>query len=186
MMKLYLKFILFLLIVAVAGLFFLKGSDGRPLLTIDKIKMHGISLPSIDPLKHMADKTKNFLNPSKASKDRASDKSAQTVTVYRWKDKNGTWNYSNIANGHSEAVQIRPYENVVPDPKPAERGKQQKNMDKECTMGSAASLPSPLSVPVSEIPKLIRDAKGLQQKMNTHADAQNVPEVKVQSTQECP
>jgi len=61
------KVMIFLLVAAFAGLFFINGPDGSPLLTLDDFKP---DVPEIDT-------------------------GSQTTEVYKWQDENGVWQYSN-------------------------------------------------------------------------------------------
>lgn len=66
-MKLFVKFMSLALIVAVGGLFFIKGPDGQPLLTLGDLKPDTPQL-STEP--------------------------GEPTTVYKWKDENGVWQFS--------------------------------------------------------------------------------------------
>ena len=44
-MKLFVKFMLFIVVAALAAPFVLKGPDGRPLMSLDKLRLPTVSLP---------------------------------------------------------------------------------------------------------------------------------------------
>ncbi|MBQ74694.1 MAG: hypothetical protein CMQ20_06670 [Gammaproteobacteria bacterium] len=72
------KLMILAVFLACAGLFFIKGPDGTPLLTIDKLLG---DLPS---------------SPSDLLPKDAKQQAAPAVTkIYKWKDDNGVWQFSN-------------------------------------------------------------------------------------------
>ena len=92
-MKLFVKFMSLALIAAVGGLFFIKGPDGQPLLTLGDLK---------------------------PDTPRLSAEPSEPTTVYKWKDENGGWQFSSEpVDGVDAAAQIEKMEltgdiNTVP------------------------------------------------------------------------
>ncbi len=92
-MKLFVKFMSLALIAAVGGLFFIKGPDGKPLLTLGDLK---------------------------PDTPRLSAEPSEPTTVYKWKDENGVWQFSSEpVDGVDAAAQIEKMEltgdiNTVP------------------------------------------------------------------------
>ena len=77
---------------------------GRPLMTVEDLKMPDLKTPDLPY--SLADKL-----GSDDSSDHASDSPQQsddTVIVYRWKDDQGIWHFSDNVNpeGSSEALQV--------------------------------------------------------------------------------
>lgn len=73
------KIMIVLLILACGGLFFIKGPDGEPFLTLGDFKPD-FSLPSAASL------------TAKLGEDSISSK---PVKVFRWQDEDGNWHFSN-------------------------------------------------------------------------------------------
>jgi|TARA_Y100000310_G_scaffold331425_1_gene404971 hypothetical protein len=74
------KIMIALLIIAFGGLFFIKGPGGEPFLTLEDLKPD-LSLPDAGSLT--------------ASKEDPDETSGKPVKVYRWKDDEGNWHFSN-------------------------------------------------------------------------------------------
>ena len=98
MKKLYYRALLTIVVLACAMPFVMKGKDGRPLLQFSELKMPNLAVPGKESIGHLTD---TFERDGPAGQ---SDK----VTVYRWKDDQGIWHFSNKGNpdGHSETVQV--------------------------------------------------------------------------------
>ena len=62
------KILIVVVILACLGPFFIKGPDGEPLMTLDDLRPEAPELPSVAP--------------------------AEPVTVYKWQDENGVWQFS--------------------------------------------------------------------------------------------
>jgi|TARA_B110000263_G_scaffold245380_1_gene254863 hypothetical protein len=100
------KVMVFIVILACAGPFFIKGPDGKPLLTIDEI---------------MADLSPANLIPN-AVKSAAEPSAPALTKVYRWQDENGVWQFSDNPNDAPGAEvmeldgKINTIESVAPQP----------------------------------------------------------------------
>ena len=99
-MKIFAKLLVLLLILAMAGPFFMRGPDGQPLMRISDV----------------TDKIKSWMNSTGKSSP------GSPVEVHRWQDENGQWHYSDQASGeNSEVITVDPNVNVIqatPIPKP--------------------------------------------------------------------
>jgi len=82
-----LKILMGLLVLGIAGLFFIKGPSGEPFLSLDDL------IPEV-PV----------------------DKSSEPVTVYKWQDENGIWQFSNepVQGKDVEAMELKGAVNVMP------------------------------------------------------------------------
>lgn len=113
-MKLFVKFLLFILVAAFVGQFYVKGPDGKPLLSWQKL-FPGKSSP-----------VANLINKAQSEgADLGRSNSGNSDTVYKWKDKNGVWQFSqmppNGSNGAStEKVTYNYKQNIMDAPKKAE------------------------------------------------------------------
>jgi len=118
-MKLYVKFLLFAIVLAMMGPFLLKGEDGRPLVSFNDVFSDG------DEFSQGFDKMFGFLKQFKQfgssalnqpSDDMESQQSVEGKTkVHRWKDAEGVWQFSdaNTSGGDSEVVYIDPNTNIL-------------------------------------------------------------------------
>ncbi len=176
-MGLFLKLMMFLVVLGLAAPFVLKGPDGKPLMSLDKIVMP--KTPEIpDSVKNLAEELPDIENPME-------EKKAPTK-VYSWRDENGVMQFSNTpppSSTQSVAVkQYNPDSNVVKmeqppvveEPESATlseggkgSGKSGKGADRESTDGlqDIGSLYSREGVE-----KLMNDAKSLEGKMQQRYD----------------
>jgi len=162
-MKLLLKLFLTLIVLSVAVLFFIKTPDGQPVLSADKV------LPKKDQVfADITDKTQGFLGKAKDTvssiKPAANNQQQQNASgVYRWKDENGQWQYSNVkpADQTTESVknQISISEEFGKKKNYATNNQPQKKADNQQSDGLKIT---PFTVSPSEIPKLIQDSKNVQ------------------------
>ncbi|MFT7243158.1 MAG: hypothetical protein ACI82A_000500 [Candidatus Azotimanducaceae bacterium] len=79
---------IFVLLAAFVGLFFLKGPNGEPLLTLDDLKP---TLPEVES-------------------------SSVPTQVYKWQDENGVWQFSNqpVDEGQGEVIELDGNINIMP------------------------------------------------------------------------
>ena len=84
--KLAIKLIIVALVIAAGGLFLVEGPDGNPLLSLDDLGLNAESFDSLsfDP---RTISSENLSDDSKAS--------SGTTTIYKWKDEEGIWQFSN-------------------------------------------------------------------------------------------
>lgn len=144
-MKIFIKLLVLLLILACVAPFFIKGPDGRPLMSIDKLNPLSLSMPSFD-----AFKTKRHEKEA-ANKD--------SLRVFKWRDQRGVVHYSNRPGQEqrSELIEIKDI-TILPN----QRQKQSFGTpagNRVQLNNNGNPIPSPTSVPLSEIPKLVEDAK---------------------------
>lgn len=108
-MKIFVKLVLFLLVLALAAPFFLRGPDGGPLISFDDVQktdggfgkgfekveklFSGLKSPYSDQSQEVLDR-----NPSQLD----------SFQVYQWKDEHGKWHFSDERNpaGESEVKTV--------------------------------------------------------------------------------
>lgn len=96
---------------------------------------------------------------------------SEPTTVYRWRSADGSIHFSDSPpteldpDSTVETTQVQGAHNVVSMPKP-----QPPKSQSQATSG-AIPFPSPSTLPLSQIPKLINDAKALQEKTNERNEA---------------
>ena len=142
MRKIIILMLLALIAMGIAP-FFLKDKNGRPLLGINDIKLPLFQLPELPDIN--------------------STTSSPKVQVYRWRDGNGRWQFSNTApeGKDFEVMEVDANMNRVPavqqnpTPKPDQS-------DKPASKTSTTILPD-MSLPYSakQVQQLIGDAKAI-------------------------
>lgn len=198
MFKLFVKLILLVVVLALAGPFFLHGPDGRPLLSPSDLKLPKFDLPKLqdaapagdtpaaDPQQWIqwSDRAGSTLfNPDKLTREQLAllDIKAQDNIFYRWQDANGVWQFSSLPNRNTLNLVVRtdPNANVLQSMNQEEIDRafgrqsasaQDNNITKNNPMANGKApesslLPIPTTVPVTEIPKLIEQAKDVQKLM---------------------
>ncbi len=173
-MGLFFKLMMFLVVLALAAPFVMKGPDGRPLMTLDDIKMPDVKVPEVpDSVKNLSDKLPDIKNPLSDSQP----SSAKANKVYSWTDANGNVQFSNTPPSgvtNVKATEYHPDANVIKLDKPSSQsephgkkgmqpkeGAQQKHKPQgDSALQDVSSLYSPEGVQ-----KLMNDAKALEGKM---------------------
>lgn len=197
MFKLFVKLMLLLVVLALAGPFVLRGPDGRPFITLDDLKLPSFKLPQLeksdppaaattDPQQWIqwADKvTGKTINPNVLTREQLAllKIEQQDNIFYRWQDANGVWQFSNLPNRNTlnHVVRTNPDANVL-------QSMAQEDIDRAFGRQVASQtgnsitennplasgkemekglLPIPTTVPVTEIPKLLDQAKDVQRIM---------------------
>ncbi len=167
-MKKMVFFLIMLLVLTVLLLFFFKGRDGRSLLESDKIRDLRTGLPEHLGLEDLIEKIKQpFENQSGSRKD--------NEVIYRWKNADGVWCFSNQPNpdGPSEIMQMSKEASVVRmhQPKPKEDAKEVKDKAQQKPSAQDESIvsspvPSTTAIPLLQAPELIKKAEKLKEQLN--------------------
>ncbi len=151
MRRLFIKLLLLVLLLAVVIPFALPLRDGKPLLSLSAIKwptLPEVKLPKVE---------------LPQSLDLSGDGATGPVTVYRWRDSDGAWQYSSTPPAAGIAYESRTVDtatNVVPPLAPAApaapaAAAEEKKEDK----AAAPVAPSPYSP--DGVKKLFEDARGV-------------------------
>ncbi len=195
MLKLFVKLMIFLVVLALAGPFVLRGPDGRPFLTLNDLKLPSFRLPQLtapatpaqpaaEPQQWIqwANQPAGPLNPDQLTREQLAvlDIREQDNIFYRWQDANGVWQFSRAPNRNTTNLVVRtdPNANVLQsmsqeaidrafgrEPPPASDNSITRNNPLANGQGLENSLPVPITVPVTEIPKLLDQAKDVQKIM---------------------
>lgn len=195
-MKLFVKLMMFLVVLALAGPFIMRGPDGRPLMTVKDLDLPDFSLPSVTPEASSGKQQEAWISwskdekPSKQPRVYVIDPSTQQPVTersgvfYRWKDSKGSWQFSNLPNPNTPniVVETDPNANILQslstDKIDAALGRA-KAMDS--TLANKAdsladdmpSIPLPTTIPITEVPELINQAKAVQDLMNQRTEMLN-------------
>lgn len=198
MLKIFVKFLLFTLVLAMAGPFILRDPEGKPFMSLADLKLphfdFSLSKPDAAPSTggggqssqqwiQWSEKTaQQAFNPDTLTREQLAmlDLKEQDNIYYRWQDAKGIWQFSKLPNRNTlnYVVRTNPDANVlqslaqedidrvfgrtpansgnsITDNNPLANGKGLQN----------GMLPLPTTVPVTEIPKLIEQAKDVQKIM---------------------
>jgi hypothetical protein len=96
-MKLFVYLLPIILIIAVAGLFFLKQPNGQAWLSVDDF---------VSNTQIISEKINLATNKLNAVFEKPISKNDGTIKVYRWKDSNGHWSYSDKPKASIESEEI--------------------------------------------------------------------------------
>jgi Domain of unknown function (DUF4124) len=135
------KLMIFAVILAGAGLFFIKGPDGKPLMTIEKL------------VEDLPDSPSNFL-PGEVE----IPATPAVTRVYKWKDKDGVWQFSNspVDEDGAEIIELDGRINTVQAFKPRAPARV------EAAQSSATPIPGVMTVSPQEAGNMLDTVKNLQ------------------------
>jgi hypothetical protein len=194
-MKLFIKMMIFFVILAFAGPYLLMGPDGMQRLMAIKdfgLPSFDFSLPSLDSPQDLIPGDKNSqqwiqwaeekapAQPDQLTRDQLAmlEIQAQENIYYRWQDDSGVWQFSELPNRNTLNLVVRtdPNANVLqglseeqidvalgrfkPPTNSIVEGNPMANGE-----GLDNEIPIPTTIPVTEIPKLIEQAKDVQKLM---------------------
>ena len=194
-MKFFIKMLLFFVIFAFAGPYLLMGPAGmQKLMTAkDMMPSFDFSLPDIEEatylftpldcseqwIKCSADQD-TITQPDQLTREQLAvlDIQAQKNIYYRWQDHNGVWQYSEVPNRNTLNLVVRtdPNANVLQglteDEIDAAFGRVKitnsivENNPLANGEGLEQTMPIPTTIPLTEIPSLIEQAKDVQNIMD--------------------
>lgn len=164
-MKLFIKFMIFIVVLACAGPFILKRPDGRPWMTISDLKAPDIATPDISPLTDQVKKLGGSDEENAA---------AEQTTIFKWQDKDGVWHFSDEASATtpSEEIRINHNANVVHMEKqqtPKEIPVTKSN--EQVVQNESKSLDTEVS-PYEQLPNLIDKAKNVEKLLDQRQQRQ--------------
>ena len=151
-MKLIVKFFMILFVLGFGGLFILKKPDGTPWLSMADL------IPTKDDLSGALDQ---------AIPDQIIGGSSDSVSVYKWKDAEGNWQFSDTPPDNQTAEQVLVSTNLNRDLVPELKISEPK---KPASGGNATLIKkggiSPTTVSPDKVTELIKDAKNVQNLMD--------------------
>ena len=154
------RFILVMLafpVLAILLLFVIRGPDGRPLLTKDKIKAPRIELHGFSKVKGLFEKK----DPPVKKEPPAQN----TTRMYKWRNADGVWCFSDKLNadGPYEVIHVKPRTRTVQTDEPEidEDMEDQETDSLSEDNEKTASVPLPEIAPVFQGHRLIEQAKEL-------------------------
>ncbi|GAA5315915.1 MAG: hypothetical protein AseanaTS_11200 [Candidatus Pelagadaptatus aseana] len=155
-MKLFIKLLLLMVVLAVSGLFVMKRPDGQPWLDPEHF------VPDTTAVERFVGHVKNWF-AGFLQEDAGPEPFGQTK-VYRWQDKEGYWQLSDTppADLEAEITYIDPDRNMIqglrsqPAPQP----------EAQDVSEQSSGVPLPLTISPSKVQKLMDDAKQVQETLN--------------------
>lgn len=123
-MRIFLKLLMAVVVLAVIAPFYLKDGQGVSLMSLNELKMPSLSMPKIP------DSVQSVVTGVAATalpEAQTSETSQEKVKIHKWKDEDGTWHFSSADNSKkgtkSEVVLItldkkNRYTPVVPPKQP--------------------------------------------------------------------
>ena len=194
-MKIFVKLMIFLVLFAFVGPYLLMGPDGQmKMLKVKDMLLESFkfSLPSVSDvgsgptteqmgsMLSWSDSDK-FQGPSQLTKEQLTQLEIQEQDniFYRWQDQNGVWQFSKLPNRNTLNLVVKtdpnanvlqglsedqvnialgralPEGNSITENNPMAKGEELAN-----------EMPLPITVPIAEIPKLIDQAKDVQNILN--------------------
>ena len=113
-MKIFLKLLMALVVLAVIAPFYLKNQQGVPLMSFNDIKMPNLSAPALpDSVKSAVSEISSKL-PSSDMVSSTTEKAQ--IKVHKWRDRDGVWHFSNIdesrAGSNSTVILLDPGTNT--------------------------------------------------------------------------
>ncbi len=163
-MRAFAILMLTVLVAAGAGLFMIKGPDGRPLLTVQE------TFPSVAQLRAGAvrqwDRLTGQLAEVTGTEPPAGGNSADAVTFYRWQDAQGVWHYSSEPDpqGRSEAFLVDPQNPSSGPSSPAPAAAVAPPGQQQGSFGAEPPSRSP-----KRVKQLIDDVRGVQDLLEQRA-----------------
>jgi len=195
MLKIFVKLMALLVVLALAGPYLLHGPDGHPLMSLSDLKWPDFSFKL--PGKHSApttagspatgDSPQNWIrwsrdeppNPVQLTPKQlaALNLKAQDNIYYRWQDNNGTWQFSTVPNLNTVNYVVRtdPNANVLQN---LSKEKIDQAFGRTSTgtqdtastrQDKAPTLPIPTTIPLTQVPQLLQKAKDVQKLLNQRA-----------------
>lgn len=178
-MSLRIKTMCVLLILGCAGLFILKKTDGRPILSIDEFlpdtseinTLVQTLLDEFDSLRHSASTT---LGAQGSTDIQDTAVPVNEPKIYRWKDNNGNWQFSDTPPPNQVAEAIKVSGDLNKDLSVTYSAPEEKEIiNDDIPANTQPSSILPMTVSPDEVSKLIDDANNIQKLMDERADTQN-------------
>lgn len=157
MKKLYYKLLLFAVVAAVAAPFIIRDPDGRPLMSVDQLKMPRLATPDLPDVGRLVGQAKDGLRLGEDRDQR------RTTTVFKWRDADGVWHFSDeaVAGGAPvEPVELDPDANLVRHEPPKE---QRVPSASGSSSGPEPGAPPSGGLPLTRTPELVERARQVDQ-----------------------
>ena len=173
-MKIFLKLLMALVVLAVAAPFYLKDKNGAPLMALNDLKMPNLSTPPMpDNIKHAAS---GIISNSETFSSAATDTSPAEgkVKVHKWKDEEGVWHFSSVDSSKqgtsSQVIFIDPGKNNFTSPPSRQQPEQAEK--KISTTAAAENVTPNILLPLTHGKSTIEQAKQVQELLEQRTNLQ--------------
>lgn len=167
-MKMFVRFMLLILVLGLAGPFFMKKPDGSPWMTIDDV------LPSKTAISHQWENVNRWFDSlfNGVGRQLGNEQMGKTQ-VYRWQAPDGSWRFSDKppqqteVQGGVETVYVDPNTNMIEGlpSKPVVEPSAEAGDD------GAGFIPLPMTVAPGQVQKMMDDARNIQTLMDERSQA---------------
>ncbi len=161
-MGLMIKLCCTLLVIGFAGLFVLKKPDGTPWLSLDDFIPNSTEI--ISDTTTLLNNAKNLSGMADSATEN-SDTPKNSSGIYRWKDKNGQWQFSDTPPENQEAESITVTGHLNSDLAEKVVPTTSVSTETSATSDSGKTL-LPTTISPDKVKKLIEDANNVQQLMD--------------------
>ncbi len=168
-MKIFVKLLMALVVLAVIAPFYLKNQQGTSLMSVNNLKMPDLGMPKIP--ESVQSTVTEMATQASISPD--VDQSEPKIKIHKWKDENGVWHFSSTddsARGiKSKVILLNPGKNKFTPTPPKQPDKEVKS-----TTDIDNVTPSPLlpfthgkaaMEQAKQVQKLLEQRQKLQQQM---------------------
>lgn len=153
-MKIFVRLMLLLVVLGLAGPFFLKRPDGQPWMNANDV------MPDTSPVERLLTDVKAMI--ASWFGDDSVEPIGQTK-VYRWKSPEGHWQLSDTPPQGIDAdvIFVDPDTNLIQGLRAAPAAP-----DTRVDAGVPSGIPMPLTISPKQVKKLMDDARAVQQTLN--------------------
>lgn len=169
-MKLYVKFLALLLVLALAGPFFLKKPDGTPWMNLDDVLPTRVSIEG-----HWAKLTNSLSQVTNMAGRELGNEQIGKTQVYRWRAADGSLRYSDTPPAVIDGDEHKGVETLFVDPnRNLIQGLPEAPVAPESTEEPAAessAVPMPMTVSPEQAKNLMDDARNIQTLIDERSQA---------------
>ena len=168
------KFLLLLIVLACAG-FFVKGPGGKPYLSLDALKWWTEKAEEKTPDSGALVRKMETIKENISEIENPFSKSGGKDVVYKWKDENGVWHFSDTGNpdGDAEIMTKGPENDLIylDPPKFDESKPANSRVSGRSATASAHSNPAGESASEPDFKNPIRKANAVRKKVQANYQA---------------
>jgi hypothetical protein len=171
-MSLPIKVFSAVLILGCAGLFVLKKPDGSPILSMQDFlpNISSLALDAKKLIRNAKNITASIGNDSEKNSEDNTEQTAHAESgIYRWKDSNGQWQFSDTPPINQAAEAMNVSGNLNKDLVATYEPPEEPTVENDTATTPTASL-VPMTISPDEVSKLMEDVNNMQQLMDDRAE----------------
>ncbi len=167
-MKIFLKLLMALVVLAVIAPFYLKDKQGASLMSFSDLKMPNLSTPEIPASIKSA--VSEMRSDGTKSEETGNSQGGSAIKIHKWKDEKGVWHFSSVDNSEkwekSKVIVVNPGQNTFTATQP-------KKPEKEVARTNDIETVTPnILLPLTHGKATMDQAKQLQQLLEQRAKLQ--------------